>query len=297
MPPVLVVVFNRPEVTAELFAVLRKVRPPRLWVAADGPRASVATDAERCRRTRAVVDAVDWPCEVRRLDHDHNLGLQAAMVAAVTWFVGEAGEGIVLEDDCVPHPDFFGLCAEVLDRYRHDDRVMAVTAVNLDDSVDCGDASYLFASLGQVRGWATWRRAWDGFDPVLGRWPEVRDRLVGGDPLSRVMAAKFDDAHAGTHRTWSRAWHHHVMASGGLAVVPATNLMHNIGFGPDATHTTSVDHPLADLPTTALSWPLRHPDAVEACAAYDAVLARYHRTGRLAGVRRWWRRLTPTGGA
>lgn len=296
MPPVLVVAFNRPGVTAELFDALRGVRPPRLWVACDGPRDGHPDDAGLCARTRAVVDAVDWPCEVRRLDHDRNLGLQQAMVAAVTWFLDDAGEGIVLEDDCVPHPDFFALCADVLDRYRHDDRVMAVTAVNLDDSVRCGDADYLFASLGQVRGWATWRRAWDGFDPALGRWPQARRRVAAGGRLGRVMAAKFDDAHAGTHRTWSRAWHHHVMAAGGLAVVPGHNLVRNIGFGPDATHTTSADHPLAGLPTTGLSWPLRHPEVVGPCAAYDAVLADFHR-GRRGPWRRWWHRLSRTGGA
>lgn len=292
-PDVLVVLFNRPDVAARLIASLRPARPARLWVAADGPRRSHSTDIERCARTRAVLDQVDWPCEVTRLFHDRNLGLQRGMVEAIDWFFTDAESGIVLEDDCLPHPDYFRFAAEVLDRYRDAPRVMGVSALNMAPAKRFSPHSYFFASAGHLWGWATWRRAWEGYDGALREWPEIREAFLREPtPLRQALARKFDSARAGRKHTWARAWHYHVARHSGLVVVPSVNLVRNVGLGPRATHTTSRRHLLAGLPVSGLRFPLDHPDDLVPNADYDACLARFHTWSRRRRARELVRPVT-----
>ncbi len=114
---VLFLVFNRPDTTAQVFDAIRKARPPRLYVAADGPRANREGEAEKVAKVREIATAVDWPCEVRTLFRDANLGCKRAVSGALDWFFGEEEAGMVLEDDCLPHPDFFRFCDALLERY------------------------------------------------------------------------------------------------------------------------------------------------------------------------------------
>jgi hypothetical protein len=276
-PPVLVVIFNRPDAVAQLVAVLRSARPAHLFVAADGPRSKHPADAERCRAARAVFDQIDWPCEVTRRYLDRNLGLQSAMVEAIDWFFAHVDAGVILEDDCLVHPDFFTFSADLLERYRDEERVMGITSLNMAPSGTSGAHSYFFASAGHIWGWATWRRAWIGLDTDLRTWPTHRDRFLdGATPLQLALARKFDAAHDGSKYTWARAWHHHVAAHSGLIAVPSVNLVRNVGLGADATHTTSTRHALSRLPVGRLSRPLDHPQSLVPDAAYDAHLTRFH---------------------
>lgn len=291
-PPVLVVVFNRPEVTRAMIDSLREVKPDQLFVAADGPRPNHPEDVGLCARTRQALDNIDWPCQLEVLAHDHNCGLQKSMVTAIDWFLSHVDEGVILEEDCLVHPDFFSFAAIMLERYRTTAEVMAVTSVNIDATVDHGPSSYFFASGGHIWGWATWRRAWEGFDPVLAQWPRVQDSFgPGTPPLHRALGSKFASAHAGTKRTWARAWHFTVARQQGLVVVPSVNMVHNIGLAKGATHTTSTRHRLAHLRAHGLPWPLVHPGDLVADVRYDAALARYHRWGLGRRLRERWRRV------
>jgi hypothetical protein len=274
---VLAVIFNRPDVVAQLVDSLRPARPARLFVAADGPRDTHPSDGDRCAAARAALDQVDWPCEITRRFHDHNLGLQPSMVGAIDWFFTHVEAGIILEDDCLAHPDFFSFAAEILERYDVDPRVMGVSALNMAPHERFGPHSYFFASAGHIWGWATWRRAWEGYDAQLSAWPHERAAfLAGATPLQRALARKFDAAYDGRKNTWARAWHHHVAVNSGLIVVPAVNLVRNVGLGPDATHTTSTRHSLQGLRVDGLPGPLNHPGEVAPNAAYDAHLTRFH---------------------
>src|SRR5262245_55441705 len=104
-PPILLLVFNRPETTSRVFQAIRAVRPNKLYVAADGPRSDRAGEAERCVEVRRIATAVDWPCEMRTLFREENLGCRRAVSGAITWFFEQEEAGIILEDDCLPHPD------------------------------------------------------------------------------------------------------------------------------------------------------------------------------------------------
>lgn len=290
-PPVLLVVFNRPDITRSMIDALRVVSPRQLFVAADGPRPDHDEDVELCERTRKVLDDIDWPCQLEVLAHDQNLGLQESMVTAISWFLSHVDGGVILEDDCLVHPDFLGFSAAMLERYRNTPEVMAVTSVNLEANADHGSSSYFFASGGHIWGWATWRRAWEGFDPKLTQWPEVQDSFgPGTPPLHRALGSKFASAHAGTKRTWARAWHFNVARQHGLVIVPSVNMVHNIGLVKGATHTTSRRHRLAHLRAQGLQMPLVHPDDLAPDTHYDAALARYHRWGLSRRVRERFRR-------
>lgn len=278
IPPVLLVVFNRPESTRRMIDNLRTVAPAHLFVAADGPRRGHPDDIERCRATRAVIDEVDWPCDTRRLEHDENLGLSRAIVAAVDWFFEQVDEGVILEDDCLVQPDFLRFAGEVLEHHRHTDEIVYVTAVNLRPDDDPALDTYRFASCGHVWGWATWARAWRTFDPYLSAWPEHAHRFGrGASPLRRNLGRKFASAHSEGRYTWARALHFHVARQNGLVVVPPVNLVRNIGIGRDSTNTKSLRHPLARLPVGNLEFPLRHPEAIVADPAYDSAMARFHK--------------------
>ncbi len=287
-PPVLLIVFNRPALALRLLEATRAARPAQLFIAADGPRPGRDEDEANCRRTRELFADLDWDCEVERLYRDENLGLQSAVTTAIEWFFDNVESGIILEDDCIPAPDFFPFAGEMLDRYRDRSQIMHVSGLNMRPRVDFGPYGYFFASLGHIWGWATWRRAWRLYDFELSDWPAMRHEFgIRAPALRRVIRRKFASAHADRKSTWSRAWYYTTMRHGGLAVIPSVNLIENLGFGADATHTTARRHPLRGQDLGRLTFPLSHPPYSMSNPRYDRYLTRYHKGSYLRRVQDW----------
>lgn len=264
-PPVLFLVFNRPGTTAQVFEAIREARPARLYVAADGPRADRPGEAERCEEARRIATQVDWPCEVKTLFRDHNLGCRVGVSMALDWFFEQEEEGIVLEDDCVPSQSFFPYCAELLERYRHDERVMCVSGDNFQLGREVTQFSYYFSRYMHCWGWATWRRAWKLYDREMALWRAFRDGeglkawSAGDERFEKYWLAIFDSTSKGAFDSWAyrflfTCWAHH-----GLTCLPQKNLVSNIGFSADATHTSNPAGREANLPKQEISFPLRHP--------------------------------------
>ncbi len=272
---VLLVLFNRPAATRTVFEAVRRARPPRLYLAADGPRPGHPGDEANCREARQIRDAVDWPCEVKTLFREHNLGCGRGPAEAFGWFFSQEEEGIVLEDDCVPDPSFFPFCQELLEKYRHDPRVMHITGTNFLGGTHRPAHSYYFSVHPHEWGWASWRRAWQLYDFRIERFPEVartgvlRPRYSG--PLEYAYRmSKFRGTYGRPDVSWwDYQWNFALHVHGGLAVVPAVNLVQNIGFGPGATHTVSARDARGDNVALPLSFPLRHPPAVVQDRAAD----------------------------
>ena len=174
--PVLFLIFNRPDTTALVMEAIRAARPARLYVAADGPRPGCPGDAERCAEARRVVTAVDWPCQVKTLFRETNLGCRKAVSSAIDWLFACEEEGIILEDDCVPTSDFFSFCGELLERFRDDKQIMAICGSCYAEAEPNYRASYYFSYYADPWGWATWRRAWRLYDGDLSRWPAFKAR-------------------------------------------------------------------------------------------------------------------------
>jgi hypothetical protein len=276
--PVLLIIFNRPDKTRRMVSRLREVRPRRLFVAADGPRHGTPSDTAACLAARSVLDEIDWDCDVRTFFQDSNLGCKRGPETAIGWFMSQVPDGIILEDDCLPSADFFPYCAELLERYAADEDVMMISGLNELGAAPDARSSYLFSPTTPTWGWATWRRAWQHYDPAMSDWPSpaarraVRARMTAAE--FRLTRRLFDRVHAGTLDAWDFAWSFAVHRRGGLSVVPARNMISNIGFGQDATHTKNVWSAEARIPVYPLSFPLVHPASVAPSETFEAALLR-----------------------
>ena len=273
--PVLFTVFNRPSHTRRVLEGIRAARPRVLFVSADGPRAGRQDDVRRCREVRETVRNVDWDCDVRTRFHEQNLGLKRAMTTALDWFFSEVGEGIVLEDDCLPSPDFFRFCSELLERYRHDERVMQISGSNFLLGRHTGEASYYFSRINDVWGWATWGRAWRYFDVAMkgfGRFEaegRIHDYLPDPDISAWVMSY-FEEACRTREGAgiWSSAWAFAVFTQNGLTAVPAVNLVENIGLVRDGTNAGATFKPYIGFRSGTLG-EIQHPEFVIPDGAAD----------------------------
>jgi hypothetical protein len=242
--PVLFLIFNRPEVAAQSFACIRRARPPRLYIAADGPRADRPEEEDLCMQTRRIVDTVDWPCSVKTLFRKHNLGCAKGVSTAISWFFQHEEEGIILEDDIVTHPDFFSFCEAMLERYRHDERIMHISGINMQFGIKRGDASYYFSEIMHCWGWASWRYAWKRFDySMYGLSGFIKNDLPKKF-TSPAVVAHFQTilryVRNNTIDSWATRWLYSIWQAGGLCLQSNVNMIKNIGFSASATHTTGM---------------------------------------------------------
>lgn len=267
--PVLFMVFNRPDTTAKVFAKIRQARPPRLYVAADGPRPGRDGEAERCKSVREITEEVDWPCEIHRLYRDENLGCKKAISSAISWFFEHEEEGIILEDDCIPDLSFFPYCQAMLERYRDEERVMMVGGSDLSLRNKESGSSYYFTSYFPIWGWATWRRAWKLYDITMSAWPDFKRRrgvrkAVKNRAMARSLEDCFDRTYHGDIDTWDFQWVLTGLLNGGLSVCPDRNLISNIGY--EGAHMTSgkAIGMLMNLPRQRFNVDaIVHPDKIE----------------------------------
>ncbi|MBI1767578.1 MAG: nucleotide-diphospho-sugar transferase [Bacteroidetes bacterium] len=265
--PVLLVIFNRPETTKLIFEAIRKAKPPRLYIAADGPRKNVKSDMQKCAEARKIIEQVDWECKVETLFRDENLNCGVGPSSAFTWFFEHEEEGIILEDDCLPSQSFFWFCQDLLERYRYDSRIMHIGGNNfLNGWQKDSDYSYYFSRSGYVWGWATWRRAWKKFDFKIKHYPKAKQngffRYYFLNPLEKMYRLrKFNKTIAdnGNVNWWDYQWDFARYSNSGLAIVPGVNLVKNIGFGESATHTVNANSKRGFLEASDIKFPLRHP--------------------------------------
>lgn len=241
--PILFIVFNRPHTTQRVFDEIRNVQPVALFIAADGPREGNFEDINKCRSVREVASQIDWPCKVTTLYRDANLGCKVAVSGAIDWFFEQVEEGIILEDDVLPNRSFFHFCETMLDRYRHDAGVMHIGGFNILGKWKAARQSYHFNYFGTIWGWATWRRCWSFYDVDIKQWadPEIQNMvLMKYFPISVRKERKdlYDSLLAGKIDTWDYQWALTRYINGGLSIIPSVNLVVNIGFDRDATHTS-----------------------------------------------------------
>lgn len=284
-------VFNRPYHTERTFSALGRQRPPKLFIIADGPRPANPVEVGRCAAVRSIVERVDWPCEVHRDYAESNMGLKGRVSSGLDWVFSHVERAIVLEDDCLAHPDFFRFCDDLLERYADDERVSVITGNNFQDGRKRGDAAYYFSKYPHCWGWATWRRAWHDYRGDVSFWPEWRNSQDWTNKTPdaverRYWSAIFDRVMRGEIDSWAYPWTASVWFKGGLTATPNVNLVSNIGFGPDATHTVG-PHKHAELDVFQLG-KITHPKRVVLDRGADQYAFNYH----FGGIHlRWWMRL------
>ncbi|MET1053895.1 MAG: nucleotide-diphospho-sugar transferase [Pedobacter sp.] len=243
--PVLFLIFNRPDTTAKVFEEIRKAKPQRLYLSADGPR--TPEEESVCEQTRKISLDINWDCEVFTNFSTHNKGCKVAMSEGITWFFQQEEEGIILEDDCLPSESFFGFCSSLLAHYRHDRRITHIGGSNLQCGQVRGNASYYFSNLTHVWGWAGWRRVWKTYDVDLSSFPTFKEQEYINNcpshyPFKEGWLEALEKTYEGKIDTWDYQYAYANLVNNGLSVIPNSNLISNIGFGTQATHTFDADH-------------------------------------------------------
>lgn len=264
--PVAFIIFNRPDTTERVFEVIRQAKPPKLLVVADGPRSDRPDEAKKCAATRAVINHVDWNCEVLTNYSDANLGCKHRVASGLDWVFSLVEEAIILEDDCLPHDSFFRFCEELLNYYRHNEQVMVISGDNFQFGHRRTEHSYYFSRYPHCWGWATWKRAWQYNDIEMKSWKRIRDsnflNSILQDSHSVKHWTKVFEATLGEQRDiWDYCWALACWTQNGYTALPNVNLVSNIGFSAMATNTRGKSQ-FANLPVEAMQFPLTHPSHV-----------------------------------
>ena len=272
--PIVFIIFNRPDTTAKVFEAIRQAKPLKFLVIADGPREDKPGEAEKCAATRAIIDRVDWDCEVLKNYSDTNLGCGERVSSGLNWVFQNVEEAIILEDDCLPHPCFFQFSAELLEKYRHDERIGMICGTNVLGEWKSNLQSYHFCHYSTIWGWATWRRAWNYYDYKINLWTKsetkaVLNQQIGFKNLFDSRANSLDKIQSNQLNTWDIQWFLARVLNSSLSIVPSLNLVSNIGFSEEATHTRNKADRRANLPVTSITFPLKAPTTLSRDFDYE----------------------------
>lgn len=279
--PVLYIIFNRLDTVKQSFEPIRRYKPEKLYIAADGPRKSKADEVERCKEVREwVLDHIDWQCSVSTLFRDENVGCGQGPKQAIDWLFANEETGVILEDDCVASDSFFEFAFQMLIRYRDNKRISIICGSNFDKNGDfkVKDSDYFFSVLPYTWGWATWKRNWENYDFSMSQWNHLNKR--------RLLRFMFKDAE---HRNYWRyvfddtvgknpydIWDYQFFFScyqkHQLAIVPNVNLINNIGIGEDATHTSHNAEYRKGIIRQEIEFPIHHPQIMERNWNYDSLV-------------------------
>jgi hypothetical protein len=267
--PVGFMIFNRPAKTARVFEEIRRARPEKLFIIADGPRNN--EEAPKCQEVRNIVEKIDWPCQVFKNYADHNLGCKQRFASGLDWLFQNVEKAIILEDDCLPDPSFFPFCQELLERFSDDPRVMQISGYNfsaMDKKFHCAD-SYYFSEFNPILGWATWRRAWRLCDLDVKNWPELKknnflSKIISDPAVVNHYTNLFDRYYAQKIDGWDAQWYLARWLNSGLSAIATKNLISNIGFDQEAYHAARDPNDIrAKLPVQSMTFPLIHPSEIK----------------------------------
>ena len=296
--PVLLLAWRRPHTTQQVINAIRAVKPTHMFVACDGPNPDRPGEAAKVMATRQVIEReIDWLCTIERRYSEVNQGCKLGVSRAITWFFDQVEAGIILEDDCVPHPDFFPFCSTLLDLYRDDQRVWTITGNNFQNGQRRGHASYYFSKYNHCWGWATWRRAWHHYQGDLPFWPQWQDsdqwnRVLPNSQERRYWQRVFNRVYRGKVDSWAYPWTASVWYQGGLTATPNSNLVSNVGFGEDGAHTKKGGSELETMAVSSLG-ELTHPKIVAQNEDADNYVFQHVFGGKHQGFKRlprWIRR-------
>jgi len=265
---ILFLVFNRLDTTKKVFKAIRQAKPPRLYIAADGARANKKGERKNVHAVRDyIMQNVDWDCDIRTLFRDQNLGCKYAVGGAITWFFENEEHGIILEDDCLPSQSFFWYCEELLEKYKEDKSIYLISADSRGPDSFGMKEDYGFCKYSMIWGWASWARAWKDYDPELKDWPKHRDVLPASisnyKPTVKFWKKVFQEMYEKKVDTWDYQFSYLLLKNKGKCIVPKFNLVSNVGFGNDATHTFDAESENANRKRYEINLPLKFSPDLE----------------------------------
>jgi hypothetical protein len=286
--PVILIIFNRPDETQRVFDAVRIARPPKLLVICDGPRNKA--DEEKIDESKAIIETVDWECEVIRNYSDTNIGCRSKLSSGLQWAFSIVDRAIVFESDCLPDQTFFKFCDELLEKYKDDEEIMHIGGNFFQQRNDkfTSKDSYYFSSIPHIWGWATWSRAWKYYDPDLIEWPKVKadgtlSKILKDPAVYEYWSTVFDAYYDKKLPSWDGQWTFQCIMRGGLSIIPSVNLVTNIGFGPQAMQTKDAKSIFSNIPLNPMLFPLKHPDTIRVNIQADNFTWRQN-----FGINRYW---------
>lgn len=243
---VLFLVFSRLDTTKQVFEAIRQAKPPRLYVAADGARVGKEGEAEKVHAVRDfIIQNIDWDCQVKTLFRDKNLGCKNAVSSAISWFFDNEEQGIILEDDCLPSQSFFWYCEELLEKYKNKDDIYLVSGDARGPESFGMKEDYTFCKYPLIWGWASWARVWKNYDVDIKDWPSQKQLVlshIGSNKATKLFWTDvFDKMFRKEIDTWDYQFSYLLLKNKGKCIVPRVNLITNVGFGADATHTFNIE--------------------------------------------------------
>jgi hypothetical protein len=274
---VVFIIFNRPCQTRRVAEAIARAKPDRLLVVSDGPRVNRPDDRAKIAETRAVIESINWPCEVSRNYSEVNLGCRKRVTSGLDWAFSLVDEAIILEDDLLPDPSFFPYCMELLERYRTEERVAYIGGYQFFPELACVPDSYYFSIYGGIWGWATWRRAWRLHDDAMSEWPALKisgwtKRVFPDAYVAKFFEKTWDSMKAGFD-AWGYRWYFTIRRNDMFCIMPRVNLIENIGFGEDATHTTDLPPAYLSRKASRMSLPMIHPAKISGNHQADRLIA------------------------
>ena len=276
---VLLLFFNRPQTFKKVFEEVKKARPSKLFLYQDGARGEQDMKGIMACREIASDENIDWECEVCRNYQTKNYGCDPSGYMAHTWAFSLADKCIVLEDDVVPSQSFFPFCKEMLDKYENDERITMITGYNPEEITQSCPYDYLFTSVFDIWGWASWRR-------VVSKWDAEYSFLNDDYNMKQLTALArqrgyrkdlikmcHDHSTSGKQYFESIFWTN-MLFNSGLAIMPTHNQINNVGLTAGAHYSADLETMPKRLRKTftmkrfELKFPLRHPKYIIEDVAY-----------------------------
>lgn len=242
--PILFLVFNRPKQTEKVFNKIKSIKPKKLYISADGPRKNNSSDTTNCNKVKEIISKIDWDCKVKTLYRKENLGCRKAVSSGITWFFKNEDMGVILEDDCLPNDCFFDFCEKLLIKYKNNKKIMHISGNTfISDEIRNKYvlADYFFSKYPHIWGWATWRRAWELYDSDMINFSKKNKLIISRNNnrfLDRVYWGNiFNLTYKNKINSWGYVWQYSIWKNNCLSIQPKYNLVKNVGFGDDSTHT------------------------------------------------------------
>ncbi|MCS7053538.1 MAG: hypothetical protein NZM09_07355 [Ignavibacterium sp.] len=283
--PVAFIIFNRPDTTKIVFEEIRKAKPKQFFIIADGPRKNKIGEDKICEQTRAIVENIDWECDVKRNYSDINLGCKKRVSSGISWVFENVDRAIFIEDDCLPDQSFFRYCQELLEYYKDREEVMLISGNKVLSDYEVKNYSYYFSRFAHIWGWASWRRVWQKYDVSMSDWAEINQLQFLKNILNNKKAVKYwktiyDEVYNGDINTWDYQLEYTIWKNKGLSIIPSKNLVLNIGFNnPNATHTGKAGL-YGKMKLEKMTFPLSHPSEIISNIEADELESRlFHKLG------------------
>lgn len=263
--PLLILVYNRPSETEILINNLKKIKPKKIFISADGPK-NASLDIKRNKEVKNILKKINWTKDIQLNYLKKNYGCKESVSKAIGWFFSKVKMGIILEDDCIPNKDFFLFTKEILVKYKNNNKIFMVSGNNfLKKKIKIND-SYYFSKYNHCWGWASWARAWKNYDKNLTSWNNFKKSKLWKNKFNNEYEKTywekiFDLCYKKKINSWAYPWLYSIWKKNGLCIIPKVNLVKNIGFNLNASNTFS--HQEFNYETNSIGNKISHPKIIK----------------------------------